>query len=163
PVGAHPARRRTPRRCAGGRRAHAAAVAPAGGTVGRLRPAGPRPPAGPTPLVRGGSRRPGGPPRPPPVRLHPGAPPPHPPAAASGAHVASPARGTGASAGDVPGRLAADSRTADNTHIDPSAPRVLRAVAEHVVRVREEYPDESRLVEHQANLKRRHLPIRQLF
>src|SRR5439155_5362256 len=65
--------------------------------------------------------------------------------------------------GDVHRRLAADYRTADNTHIDTSAIRVLRAVAEHVVRVREEYPDESRLVEHQANLKRRHLPIRQLF
>ncbi|MFF5229946.1 AAA domain-containing protein [Dactylosporangium sp. NPDC000521] len=60
-------------------------------------------------------------------------------------------------------RTAAEFRAADHQHIDATASRVLRAVAEHITRTRDQHPDESRLVEHQANLKRRHLPIRQLF
>ncbi|MFG2038091.1 AAA domain-containing protein [Dactylosporangium sp. NPDC048998] len=69
----------------------------------------------------------------------------------------------GAFDGPLHTRTVAEYRDADHRHIDATATRVLRAVAEHITRVRDEYPDESRLVEHQANLKRRHLPIRQLF
>jgi hypothetical protein len=60
-------------------------------------------------------------------------------------------------------RTVTDYRAADTAHVDSSARRVLRAVAAHIVAARDEYPDEDRLVEHQANLKRRHLPMRQLF
>jgi very-short-patch-repair endonuclease len=69
----------------------------------------------------------------------------------------------GAFDGDLHERVADEYRASDNAHIDTTATRVLRAVAQHVVATRDAYPDESRLVEHQANLKRRHLPMRQLF
>ena len=69
----------------------------------------------------------------------------------------------GAFDGPLHTRTVEEFRTADHAHIDATASRVLRAVAEHITRTRDAYPDESRLVEHQANLKRRHLPIRQLF
>ncbi|WP_433611085.1 AAA domain-containing protein [Dactylosporangium sp. CA-139114] len=69
----------------------------------------------------------------------------------------------GAFDGPLHARTVAEYRDADHRHIDATATRVLRAVAEHITKVRDEHPDESRLVEHQANLKRRHLPIRQLF
>ncbi len=69
----------------------------------------------------------------------------------------------GAFDGPLHTRTVEEFRTADRAHIDATASRVLRAVAEHITRTRDQYPDESRLVEHQANLKRRHLPIRQLF
>jgi hypothetical protein len=60
-------------------------------------------------------------------------------------------------------RIVAEYREADAAHLESSAQRVLRAVAEHIVAVRERHPDQDRLVEHQASLKRRHLPMRQLF
>jgi very-short-patch-repair endonuclease len=65
--------------------------------------------------------------------------------------------------GPLHSRTVDEFREADSRHIDATAVRVLRAVAEHITEARDEYPDESRLVEHQANLKRRHLPVRQLF
>jgi very-short-patch-repair endonuclease len=69
----------------------------------------------------------------------------------------------GAFDGGLQDRIVAEYRYADRRHIDATTNRVLRAVAEHITAARDRYPDESRLVEHQANLKRRHLPIRQLF
>ncbi|GIJ65437.1 AAA domain-containing protein [Virgisporangium ochraceum] len=60
-------------------------------------------------------------------------------------------------------RIVSEYRDADASHLDSSASRVLRAVAENVVTVRERHRDQDRLVEHQASLKRRHLPMRQLF
>ncbi|WP_432980575.1 AAA domain-containing protein [Dactylosporangium sp. CA-233914] len=69
----------------------------------------------------------------------------------------------GAFDGPLHARTVAEFRDADRRHIDATATRVLRAVAEHITHTRDQYPDESSLVEHQANLKRRHLPIRQLF
>ena len=69
----------------------------------------------------------------------------------------------GAFDGVLHDRAAAEFASSDHEHIRTTATRVLRAVAEHVVATRDAYPDESRLVEHQANLKRRHLPVRQLF
>jgi hypothetical protein len=52
---------------------------------------------------------------------------------------------------------------ADRDHISTTAVRVRRAVAENATRVRDAYPRESEVVEHQARLKRGHLPVRQLF
>jgi very-short-patch-repair endonuclease len=52
---------------------------------------------------------------------------------------------------------------ADREHIGGTARRVQRAVAENATRARDEYPRESDVIEHQARLKRGHLPIRQLF
>jgi hypothetical protein len=69
----------------------------------------------------------------------------------------------GAFDGVLHSRTVAEFAGADHEHIATTATRVLRAVAENVVATRDAYPDESRLVEHQANLKRRHLPVRQLF
>jgi REase_MTES_1575/AAA domain/Protein of unknown function (DUF4011) len=69
----------------------------------------------------------------------------------------------GAFDGAMHGRAVAEFASSDHEHIRTTATRVLRAVAEHVVATRDAHPDESRLVEHQANLKRRHLPVRQLF
>jgi very-short-patch-repair endonuclease len=69
----------------------------------------------------------------------------------------------GAFDGEMHSRTAVDYRASDHRHIASTATRVQRAVAEHVVAARDAYPEESRLVERQANLKRRHLPIRQLF
>jgi hypothetical protein len=60
-------------------------------------------------------------------------------------------------------RAVREFQAADSAHLDAAAQRVLRAVAEYVVAARDAHPDEDRLVEHQANLKRRHLPMRQLF
>jgi hypothetical protein len=60
-------------------------------------------------------------------------------------------------------RVVTEYRSADTAHLDAAAQRVLRAVAEYIVAARDAHPDEDRLVEHQANLKRRHLPMRQLF
>ncbi len=78
-------------------------------------------------------------------------------------HVAFTDPQVGAFDGELHTRAAADYRVSDHAHIGSTATRVLRAVAEHVVAARDAYPEESRLVERQANLKRRHLPIRQLF
>jgi very-short-patch-repair endonuclease len=54
-------------------------------------------------------------------------------------------------------------KTADRAHIASTAQRVQRAVAENATRVRDEYPQESEVIQHQAHLKRGHLPVRQLF
>lgn len=54
-------------------------------------------------------------------------------------------------------------KTADRAHIASTAQRVRRAVAENATRVRDEYPQESEVIQHQAHLKRGHLPVRQLF
>jgi very-short-patch-repair endonuclease len=56
-----------------------------------------------------------------------------------------------------------DFREADVAHIGTSALRVRRAVAERITAVRDEFPLESDVIERQARLKRRHLPLRQLF
>jgi AAA domain-containing protein/uncharacterized protein DUF4011 len=48
----------------------------------------------------------------------------------------------------------------DRRHIETTAARVRRAYAENAIRVREQYRDQADLVQHQAGLKRRHLPVR---
>jgi very-short-patch-repair endonuclease len=57
----------------------------------------------------------------------------------------------------------AEFKAVDRDHISSTALRVRRAVAENATRVRDQYTDESDVIEHQARLKRGHLPIRQLF
>jgi very-short-patch-repair endonuclease len=60
-------------------------------------------------------------------------------------------------------REAAQYFVGDEDHIMNTSARVLRAVAERSVQVRNEYPAESDLVQKQARLRRGHLPIRDLF
>jgi very-short-patch-repair endonuclease len=57
----------------------------------------------------------------------------------------------------------AEFKAVDREHISSTTLRVRRAVAENATRVRDQYPDESDVIEHQARLKRGHLPVRQLF
>ncbi|MGI3779461.1 MAG: AAA domain-containing protein, partial [Janthinobacterium lividum] len=54
-------------------------------------------------------------------------------------------------------------READNEHVQQTARRVRRAAAERLVRVRDEHEDQSTLVQAQAQRKRGHLPLRELF
>jgi AAA domain-containing protein len=69
----------------------------------------------------------------------------------------------GAFDGALHSRVAAEFRAGDNQHIQTTAQRVRRAVAEYIVATRDQFDEESRLVEDQAARKRRHLPMRQLF
>jgi hypothetical protein len=69
----------------------------------------------------------------------------------------------GAFDGQAHHRAVAEFRKADRAHITSSVTRVRRAVAENATRVRDEHPTESDVIEHQAHLRRGHLPIRQLF
>ncbi len=69
----------------------------------------------------------------------------------------------GAFDGQVHSRMVVEYGIADRNHVGTAAVRVRRAVAEHTTAVRDEYPRESDLIEHQARLKRGHLPVRQLF
>jgi very-short-patch-repair endonuclease len=60
-------------------------------------------------------------------------------------------------------RAVADYRRADRQHVETTALRVRRICAEHAVAVQDEHREQSDLVRYQASLKRKHLPIRQLF
>jgi very-short-patch-repair endonuclease len=48
----------------------------------------------------------------------------------------------------------------DRHHIETTPARVRRAYAENAVRARDQFREQAALVEHQAGLKRRHLPVR---
>ena len=48
----------------------------------------------------------------------------------------------------------------DRRHIETTPARVRRAYAENAVRARDQFKEQAALVEHQAGLKRRHLPVR---
>lgn len=69
----------------------------------------------------------------------------------------------GAFDGTAHRRVVADYLEADRTHIAAGPARIRRAVAEWAIRTRDAHPEESDVVEKQARLKRRHLPVRQLF
>ena len=56
-----------------------------------------------------------------------------------------------------------DYSQADREHVETVASRVRRAWAAHATRTRDAHPAEAALVSRQATLKRRHLPLRQLF
>jgi hypothetical protein len=69
----------------------------------------------------------------------------------------------GAFDGALHTQTVAEYRTTDATHVETSAVRVRRACAERATRTRDQHPEESTAVEHQARLTRRHLPMRELF
>jgi very-short-patch-repair endonuclease/DNA polymerase III delta prime subunit len=48
----------------------------------------------------------------------------------------------------------------DRRHIETTPARVRRAYAENAIRARDQFKDQAALVQHQAGLKRRHLPVR---
>ena len=54
-------------------------------------------------------------------------------------------------------------RGADQRHIERGAERVLRRWAEGAVRARDQYPQESEVIVHQARIKSRHMPTRDLI
>lgn len=56
-----------------------------------------------------------------------------------------------------------DFKVGDRQHIETSAARILRLAAEQAVRVRDANREQADLVKHQAGLKRRHLPVRDLI
>ena len=60
-------------------------------------------------------------------------------------------------------RSVTEFKAADRAHIASTALRVHRAVAENATHARDAYPAESDVIEHQARLKRGHLPVRDLF
>ncbi len=51
-------------------------------------------------------------------------------------------------------------RSGDRAHIESTSPRLLRIAAERAVAAREAFPTEESLVRHQANLTRKHMPVR---
>jgi very-short-patch-repair endonuclease len=65
--------------------------------------------------------------------------------------------------GGMQDNTAAVFRESDTSHIGQSAVRVLRAAAEKLISAREEFAEQSALVQQQAARKRGHLPLRQLF
>jgi very-short-patch-repair endonuclease len=69
----------------------------------------------------------------------------------------------GAFDGPAHRRVVADYADADRSHIASGPDRVRRAVAEWAVAARDAHPDESDIITRQARLKRKHLPVRQLF
>jgi hypothetical protein len=54
-------------------------------------------------------------------------------------------------------------RAVDRQHLATNATRLRRIYAEHAVRARDTFPDEASIVKGQANRKRGHLPLRELF
>jgi hypothetical protein len=48
----------------------------------------------------------------------------------------------------------------DRHHIETTSARVRRAHAENAIRARDQFKDQAALVQHQAGLKRRHMPVR---
>ena len=61
---------------------------------------------------------------------------------------------------DAHNRTVADYAVTDREHIETTAARIRRICAEHATEVRNERRDEAEIVQHQANLKRRHMPVR---
>lgn len=65
--------------------------------------------------------------------------------------------------GKVHSKAVAAYREADHAHIETTATRVKRAVAERATRARDEYIDEATLVQQQAARKIGHKPVREMF
>ncbi|HEY8844355.1 MAG TPA: AAA domain-containing protein [Gaiellaceae bacterium] len=55
-----------------------------------------------------------------------------------------------------------DFRKGDREHLETTSGRIRRLCAEQTARTRDEQRDQSEIVEHQARLKRRHMPVRDL-
>ena len=66
----------------------------------------------------------------------------------------------GSFAAEAHEKAAAEYRDGDRRHIEATPARVRRAYAENAVRARELFKDQAALVQHQAALKRKHLPVR---
>jgi very-short-patch-repair endonuclease len=68
---------------------------------------------------------------------------------------------------DLPGAVHRESiarfAALDAAHISSTPQRVLRLVAEHAVDVRNQHEDEDLVIQKQARLQRRHMPVRQLL
>lgn len=56
-----------------------------------------------------------------------------------------------------------DYKSGDREHIESTASRVRRICAELATRARDEHREQAEIVQHQANLRRRHKPVRTLF
>lgn len=69
----------------------------------------------------------------------------------------------GSFASDRHDRAIDDFMEGDRQHIADTATRIRRLVAEHAVEARNEHPEQESLVAHQARLKRRHLPVRDVI
>ncbi len=69
----------------------------------------------------------------------------------------------GAFDGEAHRAAVAEFQRADKEHVALTAHRVRRACAEVMTTLRDQYPEESDVVERQARLKRRHMPVRDLF
>jgi very-short-patch-repair endonuclease/DNA polymerase III delta prime subunit len=59
-------------------------------------------------------------------------------------------------------RVADEFKAGDHLHLEATSARILRVCAEAAVKVRDEFKDQAALVQRQAELKRRHLPVREL-
>src|SRR5207249_4147302 len=60
-------------------------------------------------------------------------------------------------------RIADEFRRKDRRHIETTAGRVRRLAAERATRTRDQFREEESLLQKQASLKRRHMPVRDLF
>jgi very-short-patch-repair endonuclease/DNA polymerase III delta prime subunit len=56
-----------------------------------------------------------------------------------------------------------DFKNGDRRHIETTAARIRRGVAEQAIKVRDTNRDQEEIVKHQAGLKRRHVPVRDLI
>jgi very-short-patch-repair endonuclease len=65
--------------------------------------------------------------------------------------------------GDAQDAAVSEFGAVDRAHIDVTSRRVLREWAERAVATRDAYPEQAAQVARQASLKRRHMPIRELF
>ena len=60
-------------------------------------------------------------------------------------------------------RTVTEFREADARHIAQTPERIKRVIAERIIQARNQFPDQSELVAHEAGKKRRHIPLRKLF
>ncbi|MGA9762021.1 MAG: AAA domain-containing protein [Gaiellaceae bacterium] len=63
---------------------------------------------------------------------------------------------------DVHEKAIEEFQARDRSHIAVAAARIRRAAAEAATRIRDEFREQAELVSHQASLKRRHMPVRDL-
>jgi len=64
--------------------------------------------------------------------------------------------------GDGLDRLVAEFQLLDRDHLETAADRIRRIAAERATASRDDYPDQAQLVQRQASLQRRHMPVRSL-
>lgn len=68
----------------------------------------------------------------------------------------------GSVTGDGLDKAVSDFKSDDREHIETTADRIRRIAAERATAVRDEHPEEAQLVQRQAALKQRHMPVRTL-